>query len=73
VFIASAFYGREVSDGRFSSDRTHIEDLKDLNKIQLAGGDLFLVGLCTEISRNRVSLSLLDNIPFDLRHSSGVR
>jgi len=67
------FWKREVSNGPYSSDRTHVDDLMDLVEVQLPGGDLFLVGLCMQILRNRITFSLLDDIPFDLRHSPGVK
>jgi len=73
VLIASVFWKQEVSNGRYSSDRTHVEDLKYLVEVQLPGGDLFLVGFCMQMSRNPISFSLLGDIPFDLRYSPGVR
>ena len=75
VFIASAFSGREVNNGRDTSDRTYIKDLKNLVEVQLPSGDLFLIALYMKTLRDHahVSFILLDDIPFDLRHSSGVR
>ena len=64
---------REVSNGHHSSDRTHVEDLKDLVKVQSPGDDLFTVVFCIQISRSHVSFFLLDDIPFDLRHNPGFR
>ena len=70
--IISAFLEREVSNGHDSSDRTHVKDLNNLVEVQFPGGDLFLVVLCMETSRNHISFSLLDDVPFDLPHSSGA-
>jgi len=71
--IASVFWEWKVSSGPNSSDRTHVKGLKNLVKVQLPGGDLFLVGLCMQMSRYPSSFSLLGDIPFDLRHSPGVK
>jgi len=73
VSLASVFWKQEVSDRHCSGDGTHVEDLKNLVQVQLPGGNLFLVVLYTETSRNHISISLLDNIPFDLCHNPGVR
>ena len=73
VSIASVFCKQEVSNGRYSSDGTHVEDLKHLVQVQLPGGNLFLVGLGMQMSRNPISFSLLDDILLDLRYSPGVR
>ena len=71
--LASVFWKREVSDGYYSGDRTHVKDLKNLVEVQLPGGNLFFVVLYTKTSRNRISISLLDDIPFDLSHNSEIR
>ena len=73
VSLASDFWKREVSNGYRSGNRTHVKDMKNLVQVQPPGGDLFLVVLYTETSRNRISISLLDDIPFDLSHNPGVR
>jgi len=71
--IGSAFLEREVSNGHYSSDRTYAEDLKGFVELQPPDSDLFLVILCTKMSRNRVSSPLLNDTPFDICHSPGVR
>jgi len=71
--LTSVFWKQEVSDRHCSGDGTHVKDLKNLVHVQFPGGNLFLVVLYTETSRNHISISLLDNIPFDLSHNSGVR
>ena len=73
VLIASVFWKQEVSKGPYSSDKTHVEDLKHLVQVQPPGSDLFLVGLGMQMSRNPMSFSLLDDIPSDLRYSPGVK
>ena len=71
--LAGVFRKREISNGHCSGVRTHVEDLKNLVEVQLPAGNLFLVVLCMETSTNRISISLLDNVPFDLSHNSGVK
>ena len=73
VLIANVFWKQEVSKGPYSGDKTHVEDLKHLVQVQPPGGDLFLVGLGMQVSRNPVSFSLLDDIPSDLRYGPGVK
>ena len=73
MLIASVFWKQEVSNGRYSGDGTHVKDLKNLVQIRPTGGNLFLVALCMQMSRNPITFSLLGNIPFDLRHSPRVR
>jgi len=73
VSLASVFWKREVSNGHCPSDGAHVKDLKNLVQVQPPGGNLLLVGLCTEVSRNHVSFPLFDDIAFYLRHSSEVR
>lgn len=58
-----------VSNDRYSSDRTHVKDLKNLVEVQSPGNDLSLVSPCMEVSRNFISVFLLDDILLDLRHS----
>ena len=70
VFIPSTFSGRGVNNGRDTSDRTYIKDLKNLVEVQPPSDNLFPVALCMETLRDHVSFILLDDIPFDLRHGS---
>ena len=70
--ITSVFVKQEVSNGHHSNDRTHVKHLNNLVEVQFPGGHFFLVVLCVETSRNHTSFSLLDDIPFDLPHSTGV-
>jgi len=70
VSLASVFWKREVSNGHYSGVRTHVKFLKNIIEVQPLGGDLLLVGLCTEVSTNHVSFALFDDIPFYLRRGS---
>ena len=46
VSIASAFLEQEVSNGRYTSDGTHVKDLKNPVEVRSPSGDLLLVSLC---------------------------
>ena len=41
VFIASTFSERGVNNGRYTSDRTYIKDLKNLAEVQLTQAVIF--------------------------------
>jgi hypothetical protein len=47
--------------------RTHVKDEKNLAEVRLPGRDYFLVVLCVDESRYRVSFTLLDDSLLDLR------
>ena len=57
----------------YGNDETHVENMKDPDEVRPPARDSILVALCAEMSRNHIPLSLLDDIPFDLRHGSGFR
>ena len=61
-----------LSNGHHSNDRTHVKNLNNLVEVQFPSGHFFLVVFCVETSRNRISFSLHDDIPFDLPYSPGV-
>jgi len=64
---------QKVSNGHHLSDRTHVEELKDLVEVQSPGGDLFPVVLCMETLRKYVSFPPPDDILFNLYHNPEVR
>ena len=72
VLITSAFSERGFSNGRYTSDRTYVKDLKNLVEVQPPSGDLFLIiVICMEMLGDHASFPLPDEIHFDLLHSSG--
>jgi len=54
------------------NDGTHVEDLKNPVKVQLPGGNFFLVILCMQVSRKRVSFVLFDDLLLDLPNSPEI-
>ena len=54
------------------SDWTYIEDVEDPIEVRLPGSDLLSIVLREEESRDHISSTLLDNLPLNLGHSSGV-
>jgi len=62
LFIASAFRKQEVSNGHHSSDRTHVEDLKNLFEAQPPVGDYFSVFLRVEMPKDRAPFIPLDKL-----------
>ena len=53
-------------------DWTHIEDVKDPNKVILPSGDLVLIDLRMEHSGEHIPFFLLNDLPLDLGHGSGI-
>ena len=51
------------------TDRTYIEDVKDPIEVQLPGSDRLFVVLCVKESRDRISFTLLDDLPLNLADS----
>ena len=47
------------------SNRTYVENVKDSDKVLLPTGDLILVALREDESEERVSFTLLDDLPLD--------
>ena len=68
-------FGLETRGWRQSSriDGTYVENLKDPDEVQPPGRNLVLVVPCVDDPRNRISLSLLDDLPLDIRHGSEAR
>ena len=54
-------------------DRTHVEDVKDPVEVQFPGPDRILIARRMDKSRDRVSLTLLDDLPLNLRHSPAIK
>ena len=67
-------FGLEIPSEQWSygNDGTHVEYTKYPGEVQTPGSDLFLVILRMQMSGNRISLSLLDDVPLHLRHSSRI-
>ena len=59
-FVASSFWGQEVSAGLYSSCWAHFKDLKNLVEVQLPGCDRLLVFLRVETPRDDVPSTPLD-------------
>jgi len=72
VFIESAFWEWEVSNGHHSSDKTHVEDLKSLFEAQLPVGDLLFVFLRVEIPKDRTPFTSLDELPLNIYHGPAI-
>ena len=66
LFIASAFREREISNGYHSSDRTYIEDLKNLFEARIPGRDCLFVFLRVKTPRDSIPLTPLDKPPLDI-------
>ena len=67
-------FGLEPESWRWSytSDKTHIENMKNPVQVQLPGTDCLAVALLAKMSRDRISFTALDNMPLDLGHSPTV-
>jgi len=68
VLIASSFWNRKVSDGHHPSDRTHLEDLKDLVEVQPPGSNHLFVVIPVEKSRDRIPFTPLDELLVNIYH-----
>jgi hypothetical protein len=64
----SGLLDSQMPDG---TNRTHVEDVKNLEKVPIPTGNLVLVALCEHEPRERIPFTLLANLPFDLCHGSG--
>jgi hypothetical protein len=53
-------------------NRTHVEDMKNPDKILLPRGELVLVALREDESINRIPFTLLDHLSMDPGHRSAV-
>ena len=67
-------FGLEADGQRGScgSDRTHIEHMKDPIEVRPPCRDRLFIVLCVEHSRDTASLTPLDDVLLDLRHSSTI-
>ena len=53
-------------------NRTHVEDVKELDKVLLPSGDFVLISLRENESDEWVSFTLFDHLPLDLCHGSAI-
>jgi hypothetical protein len=72
ALVASSFWNREVSTGRYRNDRTHGEDLKDIVEVQLPGGDRLFVVLHVEVSRDYIPFTPLDELLVNVCHGPTI-
>lgn len=72
VFIASAFREQEVSNGHYSSDRTHVEDLKNLFEAQPPVGDRFFVFLRMEMPKDRAPFIPLGKLLLNICYGPAI-
>jgi len=72
VFIASAFREQEVSNGHHSSDRTHVEDLKNLFEAQPLVGDRLFVFLRVEMPKDRAPFIPLDKLLLNICYGPAI-
>ena len=54
------------------TDRTHVEDVKDSNKVLLPSRNFVFVTLRMDESGNRIPFTLLDDLPLDLGHGAAI-
>jgi len=72
VFVVSSFWNRKVSRGLYSSDRTHVKDLKNLVEIRLPRGDRLFILLRVEMPGNCVPFTPLDQLHLNTCHSPAI-
>ena len=73
VVLKLGNHGIGVRDGYVCIHRElGLEDLKDPVELRPPAGDCFFIILCTEVSGNRISSTLLNNFSLDLRHRPAV-
>jgi hypothetical protein len=72
VVTVSAFWEREVSSGHHSSDRTYVQDLKNVFEVQPPGGDRLFIFLRAETLRDRIPFTPLDQLPLDICHCPAI-
>jgi len=60
VVVVSSLWKQKVSNGHRSSDRTHVEVLKDLFEAQPPGGDRLSIFLHVEMSRDYIPFTPID-------------
>ena len=60
LFVASAFWEREVSDGHDSSHRTHVKDLESLVEVRPPGSDRLFIALRVQMPRDHIPFTPLD-------------
>jgi len=66
VFVGSAFWEREVSNGHHSSDRTHVKDPKNIFEAQPPGGDGLFIFLRAKMPRDHVPFTPLDELSLNI-------
>jgi len=72
VFVGSAFWEGEVSNGHHSRDRTHVEDLKNILEAQPPGRDRLSIFLRVEMPTDRAPSIPLDELPLDIRYGPAI-
>jgi hypothetical protein len=74
VSIASSVYkGGLLSPGMPNrTNRTHVEDMKDPDKVLFPCRNLFLIALREDESGHRISFTLLDDLPLDPCQGSAI-
>ena len=72
VFIGSAFWEREVSNGHCSSDRTHGKDPKNIFEAQPPGGDGLFIFLRTKMPRDHAPFTPLDELPLNICYGPAI-
>jgi hypothetical protein len=60
ALVASSLWNRRVINGLHSSDRAHLEDLKNLVEVRPPGGDPLFITLRMETPRNHIPFNPLD-------------
>jgi hypothetical protein len=73
AFVASSLWNLKVIDDLHSSDRAHLEDLKNLVEVRPPGGDCLFITLRVETSRDHTPLGPPHELPLDIRHNPGIQ
>jgi len=72
VFIASASWGREVSDTHRPSDRTHVKDPKNIFEVQPPGRDLLSAFLRMQAPRDPIPFIPLGEVPLNICYGPAI-
>jgi hypothetical protein len=54
-------------------NKTYVEEVQDPVEVLSPGGDRTLIDLCVDESRERVPLTLFDDVPPDLGYGSAMK
>jgi hypothetical protein len=62
-----------VNNGHYKSDRTYVQDLKDILEIQPPGGDRLLIFLRVETPKGHIPFTPLDQLLLDIFHCPAIK